>query len=192
MKKVFGAISVFIALCLIIAVWTLVDFDKNIRSAIVEQLSEKTGRPVVIDGEVKMHLSFSPSVEVKDIKLANAPWSDEPYMAQLGSLEVKIDLWSLFERKIKIKQISLKDVYLNFEVDQKNQKNWIFSANEQKIKEHSEKDKTENGSKKYKISAENALLENIRLSFKNQQQKKTEIQIKTLSVTKTDNKAFFD
>ena len=44
MKKVFSAVLVFAALYVIVAVWTLRNFKSAVRSEVVTQLSEKTGR----------------------------------------------------------------------------------------------------------------------------------------------------
>lgn len=126
MKKVLSAIFVFVALCLMVAFWTLRDFDRRIQSEIVTVVSEKTGRALTIDGKVEMNFSLSPSVRISNIKLANAPWSSDPYMIQVGSLEMQIELMPLFRRKTEIKQVLLKSAQAVFEINEDGQKNWLF------------------------------------------------------------------
>ena len=59
MKKVLIAVFVFIVLSVSIAVLTLRHFEREIRLEIQTGLSNKTGRPVVIEGEVKIHYSLN-------------------------------------------------------------------------------------------------------------------------------------
>lgn len=189
MRKVLSAIFVFVALCLIVAIWTLKDFDKNIRLAVIEQVAEKTGRSVSIDGEVKTIFSFSPSVQISDIKLSNASWSKEPYMAQIGDLEIKIDPLPLFQRKVEIERLSLKNVSLNFEVDAKGQKNWLFLSKKQDVKEQAKSETPKNNEKKYHISTKQVIIEAINVSLNDEQKEKmVKFQVDMLNVNALNGK----
>ncbi len=126
MKKALLAILVFVVLCALVGFWTLKDFDQKLRSEIITIVSEKTGRSLLIDGETKMHFSFSPSVTIKDIRLTNASWAEEPHMIQIDNLAVEAELMPLFSRQVKIKRFVLDGVRVNLEIDQKGKNNWTF------------------------------------------------------------------
>lgn len=126
MKKALWAVLVFVVLCAIVGFWTLKDFDQKLRSEIITIVSEKTGRSLVIDGETKTQFSLSPSVTIKDIKLTNAAWAEEPYMLQIDNLSVEAELMPLFARQVKIKRFLLDGIRLNLEKNKEGKNNWSF------------------------------------------------------------------
>ena len=164
MKKIISAIFVFVALSSLIAFWTLKDFNQNLRSEVMTRLSEKTGRSIVVDGEIRTSFSLSPSVRLTDIRFANASWADNTYMAQIGSLEMRIGLMPLFRRKVEVTGISLKDVTIDLESDGKGQKNWIFPLN--KGGSFAKKEACS-------VTADNISVENVELRFIDRQRDKT-------------------
>ena len=188
MKKVLSATFVFVALCALVAVLTLRDFEQKIRSEAIVKLSEKVGRSIVIDGEVSISYSFSPTVTIDQIKFGNAPWAEKTYMANIGRLEMQIGLMPLFRRQVEIKHLMIKDAEINLEVNSNGENNWsFFSEIKKKCAEAMKCVSTEN-------VVENAL-ENIHLTdfenievFKNNRQKNQKSKIVFNTMTAVNEK----
>lgn len=165
MKKALLAIVVFVALCALVGFWTLKDFDQKLRAEIITAVSEKTGRSLVIEGETKTRFSFSPSVTVKDIKLTNASWAEEPYMLQIDNLAVEAELMPLFSRQVKIKRFVLDGVRLNLEIDQNGKNNWTFLSKKAPPaqKEETDREKTPADSEKtpFGFEVNDLVLQNV-------------------------------
>ncbi len=187
MKKVFSAVLVFAALCLIVAVWTLKDFNNTARSEIIARVSEKTGRSLSIDGDIKVHYSLSPSIEINDIRLSNASWAENPYMARIGKAELQIKLLPLFSRKVDVRLLTVKDANIVFEINQNGAENWAFVKN----KEKGAQQKPEKKGKTFFLKQINrAVFENIGISLNNRQ-KNRKITTKIQKMTAAQNKEDF-
>jgi len=88
---------------------------------------DATGRQLEIKGDLTIAMSLPPELAVSDVTLANAPWSSQPQMAQVGELRVRLRILPLLKRDIDIKRIKLIDTNLLLETDTSGQANWRFS-----------------------------------------------------------------
>ena len=78
-------------------------------SAVARKVSEVTGRPFAINGDVSVHLSRHPRIVARDVVLGNAPWSEEPEMARVGAVEFTLDALALLQRRIVVPQLTVSD-----------------------------------------------------------------------------------
>jgi uncharacterized protein involved in outer membrane biogenesis len=106
-----------------IALWFISD-EAWVAAKTEQFVSDLTGRQLSINGELKLDLSLHPSVEVKDISLANAPWAGEPDMATVQRLAVSIDLMSLFSDRLVIHYIEADGVALALAENEGGEVNW--------------------------------------------------------------------
>lgn len=133
MKKVLIFAGLFVVICAAAGFWTLRDFDKTIRSRLIEAVNEKTGRTLTIDGETRFSFSLSPSVTLTDVKFSNAAWASEPYMLKVGKMDVKVALLPLLARKVEISSFHLNDAAVFLEVSKTGQNNWTFSKEKETV-----------------------------------------------------------
>lgn len=76
----------------------------------VERLvSEELGRPFEIRGEFHVDLARHTTIIAEDVRLANADWAAADDMVTVRRVEVRFDLWSLFNGPIVIELLDLDD-----------------------------------------------------------------------------------
>jgi uncharacterized protein involved in outer membrane biogenesis len=64
------------------------------------------------------------SLELRDIRLANAPWGSSPEMAQVESISAEIDLWSLFGGATRFEKLEMVNPVIVLERDADGTGNW--------------------------------------------------------------------
>jgi uncharacterized protein involved in outer membrane biogenesis len=119
-RKVLLAVLALIALFLIL-------FDWNwLRGPVQRYVSEKTQREFRIS-HLAVSLGRYPKVTLKDVFFANADWSKQGPMAQVGKLEFTVSLRDLFEKKIVLPKLALSQADITMEELKDGRRNWIFS-----------------------------------------------------------------
>src|ERR1700712_3725448 len=102
-------------------------FDWNwFRGPLNSYITRKTHRSFT-SSDLHVRLGFTPTIRLRDVVFANAPWSQGAPMAKLGTLEFSVSLRDLFDGKVLIPRVALTDAALNFERLGDNRKNWILS-----------------------------------------------------------------
>ena len=88
-----GCFCAIVAIGLAIFVATL---DQNrAKNYIAAGVSKATGRQLSINGDLKLDLGWISRLSASQIQFQNAGWSKRPQMAEVGLLDVEIDLWQL-------------------------------------------------------------------------------------------------
>ena len=92
-----GAISLATLASLLLGCVLLVQRNANaLRDPIARIASGYVGRAIHIDGTLKLQLlSLTPYAVVDGLRVGNPQWARAPDMAQVGRLEVSIDLLAL-------------------------------------------------------------------------------------------------
>ncbi len=90
------------------------------------EFSKLTGRELVISGSVRP--SFWPVLGVKTgpISVANAEWSEEGPLLQAASMEIAVDMASLFSGDVRITGLQLTEPAIVLERNAEGQGNWDF------------------------------------------------------------------
>ena len=105
-------------------------FDLNkYKSELAELVYKQTGRTLEIKGDAELALSFVPTLVLNDVSLSNAEWAAYPQMISVGSLEVKLAVLPLLERRVEIDNISIINPVVNLEVAPDGQQNWDMVPN---------------------------------------------------------------
>lgn len=112
-------------LLLLIATSALFVVDLGIFKPQIEQwVSEKTGRQFSIEGPLEVSLGVQSIVVAKNVRLANAIWSDDAFMLELGDLEVRVNTQSLLSGRIEIDLVRLDDTRIRLERNDDLAPNW--------------------------------------------------------------------
>jgi uncharacterized protein involved in outer membrane biogenesis len=115
----------FACLALAVLVFVLM-FDWNwVRPPLESYISRKTEREFRMS-DLHVSLSLVPTIRMRDVYFANAPWSHEKPMARIDQLEFSISLRDL-PGKILVPRVALTRPDLVFERLADNRKNWILS-----------------------------------------------------------------
>ncbi len=103
-----------------------VDFNRY-KNIVEEKVSEATGRDFRI-GDVQIKASLSPTVELKDVTLANAAWAREKMMARIGAIDVGIAILPLIKGNYVVDKFVIKNAEVNLEETKDGRANWNFET----------------------------------------------------------------
>ena len=123
-----GAISLGALVLLLLGCVVLVERNANaLRDPIARIASGYVGRTIHIDGTLKLQLlSFTPYAIVDGLRVGNPQWATAPEMAQVGRLEVSIDLLALLTARVVIPRLGVEELELSLERDASDRANWRF------------------------------------------------------------------
>jgi AsmA family protein len=115
------------ALVLLIALF-LIFFDWNyFKPMLARFISEKTGRPTVIEGNLKAHVwSWNPSAEVDGLTLKNPSWAQHDVMFHADRLIVSVSLGRLLRGQLVLPRVEVVRPDVDLERDLKGRASWEF------------------------------------------------------------------
>ncbi|MEQ9609950.1 MAG: AsmA family protein, partial [Kiloniellaceae bacterium] len=136
MKKRRGRLRRLLTLVTALVVAVLVAAYAMISSLDVQQLAglakrevkAATGRDLAVDGPVSLRVSLVPSIDLQDLRLANAPWGSRPDMATLEHLEVEVALLPLLWGEVVVKRLVVVEPDILLETDAEGRGNWEFET----------------------------------------------------------------
>lgn len=111
---------------LLLIVLFLAFFDWNyFKPTLARVISEKTGRPTTIAGNLDVHLwSWNPSAEVDGLTMKNPAWAEHDVMFHADRLIVSVSLGRLLRGQLVLPRIELIRPSANLERDQKGRASW--------------------------------------------------------------------
>jgi hypothetical protein len=126
-RKTRRAGIVFGALVLLIVLF-LSFFDWNyFKPTLARLISEKTGRPTVIEGNLKVHVwSWNPSAEVDGLTLKNPSWAQHDVMFHADRLIVSVSLGRLLRGQLVLPRVEVVRPVADLERDLKGRASWEF------------------------------------------------------------------
>lgn len=127
-------IFVFLLLLLFIGITIFfLTFDINrYRERIATKASEALGRTVSI-GKIELKVSLIPTIILKDVQLANAPWSkSEKPMVQIDSMNVSFAFIPLFQGDFEMKDFLINQMSVRLE-KQGEYANWQLMNKENSV-----------------------------------------------------------
>jgi uncharacterized protein involved in outer membrane biogenesis len=95
------------------------------RWLIIHEVAAATGRPVTIDGDVRVHLfSLSPQLTVEGLSVANAPWAHGKNLLSIKRFDATLSLKSLLRFHLIFPQVTIDTPVLDVERDSSGRTNW--------------------------------------------------------------------
>ena len=121
------AVLVLLVLALggLVAYVAMMDWNQH-KAEIANQISELTGKKVVLQGNISMSILPSPTLSAENVLLYNneGDYSTKP-LAEIKKVEAKVSLGVLFSNSFDVQRIALKEPKLVFEVDKARRLNWM-------------------------------------------------------------------
>ena len=115
-----------VAALLLVLFLILLFFPWNaLREPIANYYSERTGRKVVIAGDLTVKLAWHPWIDVRGIAISNAPWSDELVMASVERLGLRVEPLSWFTR-LRIPEMEIQGPRALLERNVEGVGNWVM------------------------------------------------------------------
>ncbi len=125
MKK--AALAVFgifgLAVVALVVVPYLIDLN-NYKREIAAEVMALTGRALRIDGAIDLAILPTPTITVRELRLANVPGGVAPDMLRVKAAQVRVSLWPLLSREIRIKRLVLLEPKLELERLADGRLNW--------------------------------------------------------------------
>ncbi len=115
------------ALVLLVVLF-LVFFDWNyFKPTLARLISEKTGRPTTIAGNLAVHVwSWNPSAEVDGLTMKNPTWAERDVMFHADRLIVSVSLGRLLRGQLVLPRIEVIRPSVDLERDAKGRASWEF------------------------------------------------------------------
>ncbi|WP_193368086.1 AsmA family protein [Pelagibius marinus] len=134
MKKRRGRLRRIFAALVALTVAVLVAGYAIIASLDVQQVADfartevkaATGRDLAIDGPVALRVSLVPSIDLQDVRFANAPWGSRPDMVTFRRLEIEVELLPLLFGEVVVTRLVAVAPDILLETDAEGRGNWEF------------------------------------------------------------------
>jgi AsmA protein len=157
--------------------WDFSRYEPEIETAI----SNSIGREFRIDGNFELDILPRPTVLVEGASLANADWSSEANMIEVGRAYVEVGLWSLLFRPIEVRQLELSDIDVLLESNSDGEANWQLSTAEEQSEPEAE---DESGEIPVKVIS--ADISDIRIAYRQDDAEAIELLLKSLVAGDSD------
>lgn len=106
----------------------LLSYDFNqLKPEIVAQVKAATGRDLSLGGEIRLQVSFNPTLVVEQVELANASWGTRKKMLSAKKLEVQIELLPLIFGEIKLDRLVIIEPDVLIEINKDGRSNLDFA-----------------------------------------------------------------
>jgi uncharacterized protein involved in outer membrane biogenesis len=97
------------------------------REAIAEKATALIGRPVRLEGPLRLTVGLRPELTVVGITIANPPGFASPQFASLGRAHLLVELWPLLRDEISVIAVEAEDVKMRLEQAADGRVNWNFA-----------------------------------------------------------------
>ena len=124
--KIFGWIAAVIVLLLIvtvIAVPLVVDTD-TFKKEITDVVAAKTGQKLTIAGDFTLSLFPWLGAKLSQVTLANPPGYQEPWLARVKEMEIRVKPLALLKRQVEMDTVVLEGLTLHLEKNRSGKGNW--------------------------------------------------------------------
>lgn len=125
--KIFGLLIVAIVAVFVVgAVFFFLFFDANdFREDVAEAVEKRTGRELLIEGDISLSIFPWLAIELGPTTLGNAPGFDDTPFAQFDRAKLSVRLLPmLLRREVAVNTAELEALRLNLQVDGKGRNNW--------------------------------------------------------------------
>lgn len=124
-KWLLGLVA-FLALLLVLAIiilpWV---FDPNDHKERIQQMAaEQIGRDVRLNGPIEWSVFPVLAINLQDVTVANEPGFKGDHLATVQQVAVRVQLWPLLKRQIKVGQVELKQPNIQLQVARSGLNNW--------------------------------------------------------------------
>jgi len=120
-----GGLVVLVVVAAVVGVLT---FNPNrFKPRIIAAVQQATGRTLTLAGPIGIKLSLHPTIEARDVALANPPGFSRPDMARLAVLDLRLGLAALLHGRIAIDRLVLVRPDILLERTKAGAVNWRFA-----------------------------------------------------------------
>lgn len=111
---------------LLLAAGVIAVDPNDFKPLVARQLSTALGREVEIAGDLQVDPGLQPYIVVHGLKIADAAWTDRPYMVEVPRLAVRLDVPSLIGDEVELLEVTLDQPAVTLERGTEGRANWQF------------------------------------------------------------------
>lgn len=100
------------------------------KDRVEQELSGAIGRPVRIEGPMKLTVFPDLGIRAEQVVVANVPGGQAPYLAQADDIRIAASFRALFGGRIEVSQVVVDHPDFRFEVDSRGRANWNIAPAE--------------------------------------------------------------
>ena len=126
---IFGGSFLILLVAVVLALPFIIPHD-FIAGQLKQAIKAETGRTLTIGEAPKLVFWPDFAVTLKDVRLSNPPGLFEGQVAQMDEMRIRVEVRSLFDRKLDIKELHLIRPKLSLVIDGEGRPNWIMSRPE--------------------------------------------------------------
>ncbi|MSP51864.1 MAG: AsmA family protein, partial [Alphaproteobacteria bacterium] len=128
-KSILLAVAGVIAIAIAGAAIVLATFDADrYRPEIAAAFAAATARELTLGGPIKLAISLTPAIELRDVKVANAPWDSRLDMVRVARVAVAAELLPLLSGQICVTKVSVEGLDVLLETNAKGEPNWLLGG----------------------------------------------------------------
>ena len=129
-RRIIIGIGAFFGIAAIAVVIFIAALDTDrAKKYIATSVSKTTGRQLNINGDLHVDLGWISRISVTDIQFENAAWSKHPHMAEVGLLDLEVDLWQLIRHfRWVFPAVTISEPKVVLEKNAEGSANWDFRA----------------------------------------------------------------
>jgi len=128
----FASLVILLLLVTGFAAWAI-KHDTFLKDQLTEIVQERTGRELIVDGPLEIHLGRKTTIAASRVALENASWGGDPAMLRIGHVQLTIDLPGLFKNRVKLDSLIVRDCRIEIRSNDQGESNWdIMPAADQK------------------------------------------------------------
>jgi uncharacterized protein involved in outer membrane biogenesis len=101
------------------------------RAPLSHYVANKTGRELVIGGDLIVHLGWRDSrISTRNLTFSNPAWAHTPHMVSVKNVTLELNMPSLLRRSIQLDQVHLDSADISLEKSLDGRKNWLLDKNQ--------------------------------------------------------------
>jgi uncharacterized protein involved in outer membrane biogenesis len=129
LKKLLKFSVITVIFIVITATYLVLNTDLElVKRSLLDEVRDKTGRELVIDGDIMLVPSLTPALTATGVSLSNSDWGSQPLMFNVGRIEARISLASLLTGTVHIERFILEDTAINLEKKRDGSGNWVWNT----------------------------------------------------------------
>lgn len=131
-NRIFLWIAATLAAPFVVMTLVLALFGWNwLRGPIEHWAEQKTGRVLLIKGDLSLHLGWPwPRIQADAVTFANPPWAQEPQMVTADAVDITLDLRQLLQGELLFPTVHLLRPVVFLEQTAQGQKNWLLDVHQ--------------------------------------------------------------
>jgi uncharacterized protein involved in outer membrane biogenesis len=131
--RFFACVAAALATPVVLAILFVAVFGWNwLRGPIERTVAQKTGRELLIRGDLSLHLGWPwPRLRADAVTFANPSWAEEHYMVSAEMVEISVDVPQLLGGDIVLPQVRLVRPTVFLEQGSHGKKNWLLDTQQQ-------------------------------------------------------------